>query len=53
MYCCEVVHNFDLVCEKSIRVDSHGYVQGTALHRLPQGLVKSIMQGDLTLTAAG
>ena len=50
---CDVLHNFDLVCEKPIRVDSHGYVQETVLHRLPQGLVESITQGDLTLTAAG
>jgi len=30
----------NLVCEKSIHVGSHGYVQGTALHCLPQSLVK-------------
>ena len=46
LYYFDVLHNFvcDLECElvhtKSLHIDSHGYVQGTALHRLPQRLTE-------------
>ena len=42
LYYFDVLCNFacDLVCEKSIHIDSHGYVQGTVLHRLPQILTE-------------
>ena len=42
LYYFDVLRNFasDLVCEKSVHIDGHGYVQGTALHRLPQRLTE-------------